>query len=309
MALRGRLAFRGGGGRHRGQQLLGIVRLFVGRRRGRHRLRRGCIGGLRLFVRLRIMRVAAVVSVRSDVPRHRLTLASALPCGALLVGGLMLLAARTLVVALALVVALMLLMLAAILAWAAVVALLALGTLALIALALVTLALTTLTLAALALIALALMAVGLISLARTRFVIVLAAGIGHARQALAAGAAGIHRRRQALAHVLHIDVGDRQFTAADARPLALVHRAEDAVIVIGMLQEVFRRDAVAGGAGVAGELQVFLQDLVGIAANPRLVPPAVVTLPLMLAAAAAHAVRFAGATPTRASILVILLHL
>ena len=247
------------------------------------------------------MRVTAVVSVRSDIPRHRLTRASALPCGALLVGGLMLLAARTLIVALALVVALMLLMLAAILAWAAIVALLALGTLAL--------TLTTLTLAALALIALALMAVGLISLARARFIIVLAAGVGHARQALAAGAAGIHRRRQPLAHVLHIDVGDRQFAAADARPLALVHRAEDAVIVIGVLQEVFRRDPVASGTGVAGELQVFLQDLVGIAANPRLMPPAVVTLPLMLAAAAAHAVRFAGATPTRASILVILLHL
>jgi hypothetical protein len=150
-------------------------------------------------------------------------------------------------------------------------------------------------------------AVTLLALARFRNVIGLVAGIGHARQALPTRAAGIHRRRQALADVLHVDVGDRQFAAPDARALAVIHRAQYSIIVVRVLQEVFGGDTIPGGAGIARELEVFFQNLIGIAANPRLVPTALVTLPFVLAAT--HAVRLARTTPTRASILVILLHL
>lgn len=304
LSLGGSLTFRNDAGRHHWQQLLRIVRLFIDRLGDRHRLRHGRIDDRRLLVRIGIRRVAAIMAVGRHISRHWLTLAGSLR-SALLVRVLVLLATGALVVALALV-ALMLAVLAAIVARSALLALMAL---ALISVGLVALTLVALTLVALGLISLALISWALISRARPLFVVVLAAGVGHARQALATGTAGIHRRGQTLAHVLDIDVGHRQLAAADPWPLAVVHRAEDAIIVIGMLQEVFCRHPVAGGAGVAGELKVFFQDLVGIAAHPRLMPPALVALPLVLAATAAHTVRFAGATPTRASILVILLHL
>jgi hypothetical protein len=36
-----------------------------------------------------------------------------------------------------------------------------------------------------------------------------------------------------------------------------------------MLEEVLGGNAVAGGAGIACELKILLQDLIGIAANPN----------------------------------------
>jgi hypothetical protein len=66
------------------------------------------------------------------------------------------------------------------------------------------------------------------------------------------------RRGEALADVRHIDVGDRDFASADSRSLALVLRRYHAIIMIGMLEEVLRRHAVAGGTGIACELKILL---------------------------------------------------
>jgi hypothetical protein len=182
------------------------------------------------------------------------------------------------------------------------------ATLAILALAI--LALVTLARLRLAwILALAILALRLRALARFR-AIFLVAGVAHPRQALPARGAGIHRGRQALADILHVDVGDRQFTTADPRPLPVIHRRQDAVIVIGVLQEILRRHPIAGGAGIAGELEIFLQNLIGVATNARLVAATFVALSLVVAAAATtHAVRFARTTPTRASIIIVLLHL
>jgi hypothetical protein len=160
--------------------------------------------------------------------------------------------------------------------------------------------------AALALVALLPLAIAL-SLAVTVALAILSVTLGlvavHAGHALA----GRERGRETLADVLHIDVGNRQFAAADPRPLAVIHGGEHTVIVIGVLQVVLRRHAVAGGTRVTRELQILLQDLVGVATDPGLVATAIETLSLVMAPA--HAVRFARATPTRASIVVVLLHM
>ena len=42
---------------------------------------------------------------------------------------------------------------------------------------------------------------------------------------------------------------------------------DDAVIVLGVLQVVFRHDAVAGALGVASERRIFLGDMLGRAAD------------------------------------------
>jgi len=85
---------------------------------------------------------------------------------------------------------------------------------------------------------------------------------------VAAMAMAGERSREALAYVLHIDVGDRDFASADSRALALVLRRNDPIVVIGMLQEVLRGNAVTGSAGIACELKILLEDLIGIAADP-----------------------------------------
>jgi hypothetical protein len=127
------------------------------------------------------------------------------------------------------------------------------------------------------------------------------------RAALRIGTAGgIERGGQALAHILHIDVGDGQFTPAHARPLAIIHRAQHAIIMVGMLQEILGGDAVAGRSRIACELQIFFQDLVGIAANPQLLPPTLVSLTLVVAAAT-HPVGLARTAPAGASVIVVIL--
>ena len=109
-----------------------------------------------------------------------------------------------------------------------------------------------------------------------------------------------------MAHILHIDVGDGQFTPAHARPLAVIHRAQHAIIMVGMLQEILGGDPVAGRSRIARELQILFQDLVGIAADPQLLPTAVVSLTLVLSAA--HPVGLARTAPAGASVIVILFH-
>ena len=50
-----------------------------------------------------------------------------------------------------------------------------------------------------------------------------------------------------------------------ALPLALgIH---DAKIVLGVLIEIFRRDAIAARLGFAGQGNIALEDLIGVAAN------------------------------------------
>ena len=88
------------------------------------------------------------------------------------------------------------------------------------------------------------------------------AAIGHVRLRWSAA---IERSGETLAHILHIDIGHRNFAAADTRSLTIIHRGDDAVIVIGVLQEVFSSDPVAGDAGIAGQLQVLFQHLIDIA--------------------------------------------
>jgi hypothetical protein len=124
------------------------------------------------------------------------------------------------------------------------------------------------------------------------------------------------RGRETLAHVLHVDVGDRDFASADSRSLALVLRRHDPIVVIGMLEEVLRGNAIAGGAGIACELQILLEHLIGVAADPDVGAAAIVGMRLALSPAAATtamstmraAVRFARAATAAASILVIRSH-
>jgi hypothetical protein len=130
---------------------------------------------------------------------------------------------------------------------------------------------------------------------------------------IAAMAVARERRREPLAHVLHVDVGDRDFASADSGTLAFILRRHDAVIVVGMLEEVLRRDAVTGRAGVARELQIFLEHLIGVAAHPDVGAAAIVGMRLALPAAAAMstmraAVRFTRAASAASSILVIRSH-
>jgi hypothetical protein len=170
---------------------------------------------------------------------------------------------------------------------------------ALTAVALTAVALTTLALTTLALTTLALSA--LVALVLSRHAV--HAWVGHALWV----AAGIEGGRQALAHVLHVDVGDRQFTSAHAWPLAVIHGTQHAIIMVRVLQEVFGGDAVAGGTGIACQLQVLLKHLVGIAANAQLLPAAIVALALVMAATT-HPVGLARAAAASASVIVILFH-
>jgi hypothetical protein len=136
----------------------------------------------------------------------------------------------------------------------------------------------------------------------------LRAGLGGGFVGSAAGMAVTGERRgKALAHILHVHIGDRNLATADPRSLALIHRGDHAIIVIGMLQEILRRHAVSGGTGIARELQIFLENLIGVAADPDIRPGAIEGLPLArhstVAAMAAMlpAMRFAlaaTATPT-----------
>ena len=76
-----------------------------------------------------------------------------------------------------------------------------------------------------------------------------------------------HGGGEALA-IVHVDVGDRDFTSADSRALAFALCRHDSIIVVGMLQEILRRDSVTGCAGIACELEILLEHLIGVAAHP-----------------------------------------
>jgi hypothetical protein len=181
-------------------------------------------------------------------------------------------------------------------------------TMTLTAVALTAVALAAVALTAVALVAVALAAVALAALVagiRSLHALALQAGVGNALRVWAAGI--VERRRQALTDILDIDVGDREFAPAHARPLAVIHGAQHAIIVVGMLQKVLRGNPVAGGARIARELQILLQNLIGVAADPQLLSAAFVAWRLVLAAT--HPVGLARAAATSASIIVVLFHM
>ena len=208
------------------QQLIGIVRLLLaGRRRcGANRLVRSGIRGLRIAP-LEVAVAVPVAVALGDVAADWV-----LPALAFAVRTALLMAAM---------------LMAAVLMTALPVAALVLAAMPLAAMPLTT-ALTTVALATVSLTTVAL-AAGLV------------AGI------LAIAHAGIHSLRiraariverggQALAYVLDIDVGDGEFASAHARPLAVIHGAQHAVIMVRVLQVILCRDPVSSGAGIAGKL-------------------------------------------------------
>ena len=62
----------------------------------------------------------------------------------------------------------------------------------------------------------------------------------------------------------------RRLVVGVLRPELLLRRGNHAQIVLGMLEMVFRRDRIAGALGVAGELQIFLGDVVSGSADLHL---------------------------------------
>jgi hypothetical protein len=271
-----------GGSSRRGhwQQFVRVIRLILGGdgRRSACGLARCRIGRLRLFAVGDVAKIVAVVTIGlGDVAAHRLLmLAVVLP-----------------------VLLMTMLLMAALLMAALLVATLAVAAMALLA----ALTLTTLTLATVTLAAMALAAVTLAALIAWVLAVALHPGV-HALRVRSAGV--IERRRQALAHVLHVHVGDRKLATAHARPLAVVHRAQHAIVMVGMLQEVLGSDAVAGRARVARELKILFEDLVGIAADPQLLPPAVVPLTLVWTTTT-HSVGLARTAPAGASVVIVIL--
>lgn len=171
--------------------------------------------------------------------------------------------------------------------------------------ALVTPALASAVLLTAILMAIALMAVVLpIALDRFAVAIVIGAialGPGIARLTMS----GIERRREALIAVLDIDFGDGNVAPADPRPLTFLHRSDHSIVMVGMLEEILRGDPVTRRAGVARQLQVFLQDLIGVASDADLGGIAVIALALVGHAGMRPAMRLTRTTTAAAPIVVI----
>src|SRR5439155_13553838 len=99
------------------------------------------------------------------------------------------------------------------------------------------------------------------------------------------------------AFVLEIDVeAGREVVAAEdlAGRTGGLHRPKQAEVVLSVLQVILAEDPVAGRRGVPGELLVFLEDVLGVAADLRAlgavgIERAIGVLGLRLAAAAAAA--------------------
>ena len=91
--------------------------------------------------------------------------------------------------------------------------------------------------------------------------------------------------------------------AADLGLLRLLGRGDDAEIVLGVLEIVLGHDAVAGGLRIAGELQVLLGDMGGVAAHLHVGAVTLVVATQRVAVLAAAIV----VAPTRAVLVVVLL--
>src|SRR5206468_2735922 len=116
-------------------------------------------------------------------------------------------------------------------------------------------------------------------------------------------------RRLGAALVLEVDVVARGegVTPHDlAGGLVGLHRADDAEVMLGVLQVVLAEDPVAGGRRVARQLLVLLEHVLGVAADLDVVGPIglerAVDVVLGLAAAAATAAATAVATPVAATL-------
>lgn len=88
-----------------------------------------------------------------------------------------------------------------------------------------------------------------------------------------------------------------------AMTIAVGRIVDQAVIVLGMLQEVLAGDTIASGVGVARQSQILLQHLIGIAPDPDIRSIAVEGLLLDVD------VRLPGAATTRPPIIRTLSHL
>jgi hypothetical protein len=143
------------------------------------------------------------------------------------------------------------LLMAAMLVAAVLMAALAVAALALPAVALTSVALTSVALTPVALTTVSLTTVSLAAALVAGILAVAHAGI----HSLRIGAAGVvERSGQALAYILDVDVRDREFASAHARPLAVIHGAQHTVIMVRVLQEILGRDPVTGRAGIARKL-------------------------------------------------------
>src|SRR3954469_17568027 len=119
-----------------------------------------------------------------------------------------------------------------------------------------------------------------------------------------------HRRGEALADVVHIDFGNRDFATANSRALPLAVCRHHPEIVIGVLEKILRRNPVTGSAGVARELKILLEHLIGVAPDPNVGTRAVERMCLAWLSASATVamrptMRFTGAATATTTILVI----
>jgi hypothetical protein len=132
------------------------------------------------------------------------------------------------------------------------------------------------------------------------------------RQTIGTDRRCIERCRQTLADVLHIDIGDRQVASVDARALPLGLRRNHSVIMFCMLQIIFCRHAIANNTGITRHLQIFFENLMGIATYPRLRAVAVIRLIALAHPTAVllttHDMGLALAAPTATANVVALFH-
>lgn len=81
--------------------------------------------------------------------------------------------------------------------------------------------------------------------------------------------------------------------------------------MFGMLQIVFRRDAIPGHTGIARHLQIFLQNLMRITPDANIRAVAVIGLITLAGTATmrtAHTMRFTLATSAATAVVVALFH-
>ena len=87
----------------------------------------------------------------------------------------------------------------------------------------------------------------------------------------------------------------------------LLREVQDALVVIRMLQEILGGDPVADGACVPRQLQVFLQHLIGVAADPDIGGIAVISLALVGNPGMRPAMRLARTAAAAAPVVVVVI--
>jgi hypothetical protein len=115
---------------------------------------------------------------------------------------------------------------------------------------------------------------------------------------LAAKRRGVRCRvRQAGIAVLRVAIGALGFHLLEATVTVLLGRAgireDNPIIMIRVLEEAFRHDAIAARGGIAAQSEILLVDLVRGSAQPHAGPVAVVRLVATTTPTAAAMMRFA----------------